>query len=360
MAVINDVGNALTGLTGTGTFVGSTSPTLTTPRIGTISDTNGLAIVALAPAATAVNNIQIANAATGGAVPLNAIGTDTDVGLNIVAKGNAAVSIFGASGGTQPFNIFNGTTLQHSTIMTFANTAAARTVTWPDASGTVQFVAGSGGLKSIQVFTSGTAATYTTPAGITSIVVECVGGGGAGGGMNVTTITSSAGGGGGGGGYCLGYFNPASASYTYTVGLGGTAGTAGANPGNAGTATTFSTMSAGAGGGGGGGTASATPNIPLGTQGAAGTSSGGIVNLNGQIGSRGLSQGIIIGGAGGWSGKFFGPGGNFNYVSTATSLAGSGGAQYGGGGAGAAGSAVNANQQGGVGGVGIIIVWEYA
>lgn len=35
MAVINDVGNALTGSTGTGAFVGNTSPTVTTPVIAT-------------------------------------------------------------------------------------------------------------------------------------------------------------------------------------------------------------------------------------------------------------------------------------------------------------------------------------
>lgn len=39
MAVINQVGNALTGSTGTGAFVGATSPTLVTPTLGAATAT---------------------------------------------------------------------------------------------------------------------------------------------------------------------------------------------------------------------------------------------------------------------------------------------------------------------------------
>jgi len=40
MAVVNSVGNALTGSTGTGAFVGETSPTLVTPTIGAATGTS--------------------------------------------------------------------------------------------------------------------------------------------------------------------------------------------------------------------------------------------------------------------------------------------------------------------------------
>lgn len=40
MAILNAVGNALTGSTGSGTFVGSTSPTLVTPTLGVASATS--------------------------------------------------------------------------------------------------------------------------------------------------------------------------------------------------------------------------------------------------------------------------------------------------------------------------------
>jgi hypothetical protein len=53
MPVVNQVGNALTGATGTGQFVGDTSPTLVTPNIGTpsaglLTNCSGLPVSGLA------------------------------------------------------------------------------------------------------------------------------------------------------------------------------------------------------------------------------------------------------------------------------------------------------------------------
>ena len=105
MTAVNAVGNALTGSTGTGKFVGDTSPTLVTPLLGT---------------------------------PTSGVLTNTT---------------------------------------------------------------GGGGLRSFQIFTSGTAATYTKPANVTSILVEVVGGGGAGGSSAGAASSLAAGAGGGSGGY---------------------------------------------------------------------------------------------------------------------------------------------------------------
>ncbi len=139
MATTNAVGNSLTGATGSGAFVGQTSPTITTPRIGQINDTNGLGVLTLTPIASAVNSVEIQNSATLGALQIKASGTDTNISLVLLAKGSGAVAIEGGDGGTQPVFFYNGTSLQHSTNFTFANTAASRTVTWPDANGTVVF-----------------------------------------------------------------------------------------------------------------------------------------------------------------------------------------------------------------------------
>ncbi len=58
----------------------------------------------------------------------------------------------------------------------------------------------SGRLKSTTVINPGTV-TYTVPAGVNAIYVECVGPGGGGGGANGATNNSAFGGGGGAGGY---------------------------------------------------------------------------------------------------------------------------------------------------------------
>src|SRR5580693_2617548 len=131
MTTINPVGNGLSGTTGTGNFVGSTSPTLVTPALGTPTSGN----------------------------------------------------------------------------------ATNMTVT--------------GGLRSFQIFTSGSASTYTKPSNVTSILVECIGGGGGGGGATGGAGATSCAAGGGAGGYCRLYIASASSTYTYTVGTGGAGGTAG-------------------------------------------------------------------------------------------------------------------------------------
>jgi hypothetical protein len=85
-----------------------------------------------------------------------------------------------------------------------------------------------------QTFT--TSGTFTVPAGVTSIQVECWGGGGGGGGNN---STSDGAGGGGGGGYSRATLSVISGnSYTVTVGSGGTGGT-GAQDGSSGGSSWF-------------------------------------------------------------------------------------------------------------------------
>jgi len=68
-----------------------------------------------------------------------------------------------------------------------------------------------------------TSGTFTPPAGVTSVIVECWGGGGAGG---AATGNTAAGGGGAGGSYVKNTSIPVSqgTNYTVTVGTGGVGG----------------------------------------------------------------------------------------------------------------------------------------
>lgn len=75
--------------TGTQTL---TNKTLTSPRVGTaILDTNGNESIRIAATASAVNDIQVTNAATSGTPTISAVGNDTNIGLNLVGKGTGQI-----------------------------------------------------------------------------------------------------------------------------------------------------------------------------------------------------------------------------------------------------------------------------
>ena len=70
--------------TGTNLNVLSNNPTLTTPNIVTgLDDTNSNVMIGFTPTGSAVNNVAITNAATGGTPTIASAGTDTVVGLLI-------------------------------------------------------------------------------------------------------------------------------------------------------------------------------------------------------------------------------------------------------------------------------------
>ena len=83
--------NDLVTLTGTQTL---TNKTLTSPKIGTnILDTNGLELLNLTATGSAVNELTLANAATGNNPVLSATGGDTNVGITLTPKGSGTVTI---------------------------------------------------------------------------------------------------------------------------------------------------------------------------------------------------------------------------------------------------------------------------
>ena len=78
-------------LTGAETF---TNKTLTSPKIGTkISDTNGNELLNLTATSSAVNELTLANAATGNKPTITASGGDTNIGVSILPKGSGQVTI---------------------------------------------------------------------------------------------------------------------------------------------------------------------------------------------------------------------------------------------------------------------------
>jgi hypothetical protein len=212
-------------------------------------------------------------------------------------------------------------------------------------------IAGAGGLVSFQVFTSGTAATYTRPAGITSIYVEVVGGGGGGGGSTGGGASVSCGASGGAGGYASLWVPSAASSYTYTVGAAGTAGTSGGGTGGTGGTTTFSASSLQATGGVGGNGMGAITTVARAIGGNGGVGSNGTINTAGEAGGSSFAVGGgVIGGNGGSS--HYGGGGNQPNLG-----AGAVGGNYGSGGSGGASTTVSA--AGGAGSAGLIVVWEF-
>lgn len=75
-----------------GTLTATGTTTLTSPRIGTqINDTNGNELLKLTATASAVNELTLANAATGASPVLSATGGDTNIGIALTPKGTGGV-----------------------------------------------------------------------------------------------------------------------------------------------------------------------------------------------------------------------------------------------------------------------------
>jgi hypothetical protein len=72
-----------------------TTPTLTSPVINEIDDSNGNEQIIFTATASAVNEVTIANAATGNDPTFTASGNDDNIGLDFIPKGTGAVTFLG-------------------------------------------------------------------------------------------------------------------------------------------------------------------------------------------------------------------------------------------------------------------------
>lgn len=218
-------------------------------------------------------------------------------------------------------------------------------------------------LGQTQTFTS--SGTFTVPAGVTSVIVECWGGGGAGG---AATGNPAAGGGGAGGSYAIKVLTVSPGNnYTVTVGTGGIGGS-GAGP--SGNPSWFSTMGTiYAQGGAGGALASANSSNGARGIGSAGSSIGDLTYRGGN-GSVGNYIGGTPGGAGGGGAGSTGVGNNATSGTGGAAKANNGGAGangvpnsspgtagsvYGGGGSGGKAN-TGTDQNGGSGANGLVVI----
>lgn len=136
MTTINSVNLGLSGATGTGNFVGSTSPTITTPKIAQINDANGNEILALVSEASAVNYIQIYNNATANSPDIISAGSDTNVGMTFSTKGTGVYE-FITTATTDQFIFAYGAASALNSAFNFAGTGTGSIYTFPTAVGTV-------------------------------------------------------------------------------------------------------------------------------------------------------------------------------------------------------------------------------
>jgi hypothetical protein len=229
--------------------------------------------------------------------------------------------------------------------------------------------------RTVTIFESGSG-TYTPPATAKDLKITAVGGGGSGGGSAVSAVgRGAAGSGGGAGGTVIKYIrgiDPATYSFTYTVGAGGVGAAGGVEDGTAGTSTTCDDGSIllTAGGGGFGVRTSVGTTLSDSRQGAnGGIATGGDINIPGGDGVACFFDGVTstnstvmnaIGGNGG--GSTFGSGGRGARTrnTTAEGMNGDNGEAYGSGGGGSATIESGATgNSGGNGAPGIIIVEEY-
>jgi hypothetical protein len=155
-------GTGVSTSTGTTNVVLSNSPTIVTPVIAQINDASGNETLKLASIASAVNEISIENAATGNPVHIRATGGDASVGLHLVAKGASGyVNVTDGVDETKRimFNAAGGTT--NTRTMLSSTQTVDRTLTLPDATGTLLYGGGPLGTPS-----SGTVTNLTGTASI--------------------------------------------------------------------------------------------------------------------------------------------------------------------------------------------------
>ena len=123
------VNTGLKGTTGTGEFVGSISPTITTPVIAQINDASGNTIAAFSSGPNAVNYLTLFDAVTGQYPGILASGSDTNIFATIASQGDAGIRLYTSAVSAYPLIIYSGTSFQHLTQFSFSNTSANRTVT---------------------------------------------------------------------------------------------------------------------------------------------------------------------------------------------------------------------------------------
>jgi hypothetical protein len=128
-----------------------------------IKDSSGNIVTSFISAPSSVNYMSIINESTGQNPGFIAVGTDTNVSVNIQAQAAGNVNTLSTS--NIGLALITGTAYQHETIFNFANTANIRNVTWPDFDGTIVLASKANGTEAANAVTaSGTTGVITTSA----------------------------------------------------------------------------------------------------------------------------------------------------------------------------------------------------
>lgn len=213
-----------------------------------------------------------------------------------------------------------------------------------------------GQLSRVNVYTAND--TWTKAANENSVLFICTGGGGAGGGTSNTAAGElSAGAGGGAGGWAQIYKTAPAATYTLTVGAGGT-GVSDAT-GNTGGNTTVGAILT-CNGGVGGARIANTAGTTTAVGGAGGTASSGDLNIVGRAGGYSWTNAAVLASAGAGASNPLGQGAVAPVTASVNNIVGAAGGTCGGGGAGSvAAFAPGTTNVGGDGGVGCVIAYSY-
>lgn len=159
---------------GTNMTFGSGNLRATSPRFTTgILDANGNESILTPATASAVNEITVANAATGSGPTISATGSDTDISLNLAAKGAGSVNVKGT--GTGVLGLVDTDQSHYLNITPGSNLTADRafTITTGDAARTLSM---SGNITTAADFiTSGANSLTLTTTGATNVTLPTTG-----------------------------------------------------------------------------------------------------------------------------------------------------------------------------------------
>jgi hypothetical protein len=357
------VGTALT------TYVSASSLNQPLGPLALDASSNASAGGAMSAGMSLANHVVLTGGATGIAVSLGAVGSDTNIALNLAGKGSS-----GALNGTFVRTAVPGTAdIPSSTCADWHNSSDGTTKRYCNTGGTVAWTPGAGGTtqQASVVLTYSAAGTYTpsVPSWATALTVDEVAGGSSGANGGTAAAGTATSGGAGGSGSQHRHYGPVpvtlvGSTVTVVVGAGGAAPSGAGGAGNVGTATTVSSgnlafppaYAAGASSGGSpAASSSGGAGGPYGNGGnasgaTAGTTAYGTNGSSGGAGLYGTVPGVSASGGGGAVG---GPGG-----SGGSSIDGVNGAGSGGGvnaaGTGQSGGGITANAGFGNNGGGVV------
>lgn len=160
-----DLVDSVFAAAGTGTSVGlNIGSGKKLKLVGDVIDTNGNELLKVTATASAVNEVTLANAATGNAPTMTASGDDTNIGFKLVAKGTGEITA--KVNGSDVFNASSSFGFKNRIINGQLN------INQRGVSGTVTLTAGSYGHDRFKGGASGCTYTFATSNNVTTLTIS--------------------------------------------------------------------------------------------------------------------------------------------------------------------------------------------